>query len=122
MLKLLKKLTKKEWALAGVAFLLILFQVWMNLTMPDYMSEITTLVQTEGSEMSEILAAGGKMLLCALGALAAAALTAVCAARISANFSASLRSQVFNRVQAFSMEEIGRFSDSSLITLCDAEI
>ncbi len=116
MLKLLKKLTKKEWALAGVAFLLILFQVWMNLTMPDYMSEITTLVQTEGSEMSEILAAGGKMLLCALGALAAAALTAVCAARISANFSASLRSQVFNRVQAFSMEEIGRFSDSSLIT------
>ena len=116
MIKLLKNLTKKELALAGLAFLLILAQVYLNLTMPDYMSDMTVLVQTEGSAMADILAAGGKMLLCAVGSLLTAACTAVCAAKISANFSANLRGQVFNRVQSFSMEEIGRFSTSSLIT------
>ena len=65
MLKLLRKFTPKEWALSAVAFVLILIQVWLTLTMPDYMSEITMLVQTEGSAMSDILAAGGMMLLCA---------------------------------------------------------
>ena len=116
MIKLLKKLTKKDMALAGLAFLLILAQVYLNLTMPDYMSDMTVLVQTEGSDMADILAAGGKMLLCAVGSLLTAACIAVCAAKISANFSANLRGQVFNRVQSFSMEEIGRFSTSSLIT------
>ena len=66
MIKLLKKLTKKDMALAGLAFLLILAQVYLNLTMPDYMSDMTVLVQTEGSAMADILAAGGKMLLCGL--------------------------------------------------------
>ena len=116
MIKLLKKLTKKDMALAGLAFLLILAQVYLNLTMPDYMSDMTVLIQTEGSAMADILAAGGKMLLCAVGSLLTAACIAVCAAKISANFSANLRGQVFNRVQSFSMEEIGRFSTSSLIT------
>lgn len=116
MIKLLKKLTKKDMALAGLAFLLILAQVYLNLTMPDYMSDMTMLVQTEGSAMADILAAGGKMLLCAVGSLLTAACIAVCAAKISANFSANLRGQVFDRVQSFSMEEIGRFSTSSLIT------
>lgn len=116
MLRLLKRLTKWEWVLAAAAFVLILIQVGFNLTMPDYMSEITTLVQTEGSAMSAILTAGGKMLLCALGSLAAAMLVAVCAARISSNFSANLRSQLFRRVQSFTMGEIGRFSTASLIT------
>lgn len=116
MIKLLKKLTKKDMALAGLAFLLILAQVYLNLTMPDYMSDMTVLVQTEGSAMADILAAGGKMLLCAMGSLLTAACIAVCAAKISANFSANLRGQVFDRVQSFSMEEIGRFSTSSLIT------
>lgn len=116
MLKILKKFTKKEWALSCVAFALILVQVWCNLTMPDYMSEITQLVQTEGSAMADILAAGGKMLLFALGSLLSAAATVVCAAVISANFSANLRGQLFDRVQSFSMEEIGGFSTASLIT------
>ena len=116
MIKLLKKLTKKDLALAGLAFLLILAQVYLNLTMPDYMSDMTVLVQTEGSAMADILTAGGKMLLCAVGSLLTAACIAVCAAKISANFSANLRGQVFDRVQSFSMEEIGRFSTSSLIT------
>lgn len=116
MLKLLKRFTKTEWTLAVIALVLIFVQVWFNLTMPDYMSEITTLVQTEGSAMSAILAAGGKMLLCALGSLVSAALITVCAARIASNFSAILRGEVFDQVQSFSMAEIGKFSTASLIT------
>ena len=109
MIKLLKKLTKKDMALAGLAFLLILAQVYLNLTMPDYMSDMTVLVQTEGSAMADILAAGGKMLLCAVGSLLTAACIAVCAAKISANFSANLRGQVFNRVQSFQWKRSDAF-------------
>ena len=116
MLKLLKKLTLKDWILAVIAFAFIIVQVWLSLTMPDYMSEITKLVQTQGSEMSDILIAGGKMLACALGSLLSAVCTSICASRISANFSANLRGQVFHKVQSFSMEEIGNFSTASLIT------
>ena len=78
--------------------------------------DITGLVQTPGSEMGDILAAGGKMLLCALGSLAAAVITAVCAAKIATGFSKTLRGLLFEKVQSFSMEEIGRFSTASLIT------
>ena len=116
MLKLLKRFTVLEWALSVVAFALILIQVWLTLTMPDYMSEITMLVQTEGSAMSDILAAGGKMLLCALGSLLSSIATIICAARISSNFSANLRGELFDKVQSFSMKEIGGFSTASLIT------
>ncbi|MBO5197721.1 MAG: ABC transporter ATP-binding protein [Lachnospiraceae bacterium] len=116
MLKILKNLTKKEWSLAALALVFIVAQVWLDLTMPDYMSEITILVQTPGSEMSEILTAGGKMLLCALGSLIASVLTILCAARIGSNLSYTLRRQLFGKVQEFSMEEIGHFSTASLIT------
>ena len=94
----------------------IIVQVWLSLTMPDYMSEITKLVQTKGSKMNDILIAGGKMLACALGSLLAAVCTSICASKISSNFSANLRGQVFHKVQSFSMEEIGNFSTASLIT------
>ena len=116
MVKLLKKLTWKDFILAAVAFVFIIVQVWISLTMPDYMSEITKLVQTKGSKMNDILIAGGKMLACALGSLLAAVCTSICASKISSNFSANLRGQVFHKVQSFSMEEIGNFSTASLIT------
>lgn len=116
MVKLLKKLTWKDFILAAVAFVFIIVQVWLSLTMPDYMSEITKLVQTKGSKMNDILIAGGKMLACALGSLLAAVCTSICASKISSNFSANLRRQVFHKVQSFSMEEIGNFSTASLIT------
>lgn len=99
-----------------ISFVFILAQVWLDLTMPDYMSEITMLVQTEGSAMSDIWIAGGKMLLCALGSLVASIITSVFAAKVAANFSAVLRSRLFDKVQSFSMEEIGHFSTASLIT------
>lgn len=116
MVKLLKKLTWKDFILAAVAFVFIIVQVWLSLTMPDYMSEITKFVQTKGSKMNDILIAGGKMLACALGSLLAAVCTSICASKISSNFSANLRGQVFHKVQSFSMEEIGNFSTASLIT------
>lgn len=116
MLKLLKKFRKTEWLLACAAFVFIVLQVWMDLTIPDYMSEITTLVQTEGSAMRDILTAGGKMLGCALGSFAASVVTVICAARIASNFSSNLRDLLFRQVQSFTMGEIGKFSTASLIT------
>jgi len=115
-IKILKYLKPKEWLLAGVSLIFIVVQVWLDLKMPEYMSEITQLVQTPGSEMKDIWIAGGYMLLCALGSLAGAVIVGYFAAKIAASFSARLRSMLFNKVESFSMEEINRFSTSSLIT------
>ena len=114
--KLLKKFTKKDWTLVFLSAVFVVISVWMELTMPDYMSEITMLVQTAGSKMSDILIAGGKMLLCALGSLLASVVVSVCAARLSAGFGATIRGILFRKVMSFSMEEIGHFSTASLIT------
>lgn len=114
--KLLRNLGKREIGLALLSVLFVIVQVKLDLTVPDYMKHITELIQTEGSQMAEILQTGGKMLLCALGSLVAAMLTAVCAARVASNFSAVVRLKLFDSVQGFSMEEIGRFSTASLIT------
>lgn len=116
MLKLFRNFTKREWSFAAVAFAFIVAQVWLELKIPDYMSAITLLVQSPGSAMSEVLSAGGKMLLCALGSLVSAVTVAICVARIASNFGAALRLKLFDRVQSFSMEEIGHFSTASLIT------
>lgn len=116
MIKLLRNFTKKEWALTLLSVAFVVVQVWLELTMPDYMSEITRLVETEGSRMSEILAQGAMMLLCALGSLLASVVTVLCASRIASNFGGILRRKFFKKVQSFSMEEIGRFSTASLIT------
>lgn len=116
MLKLLKNLEPKEWFLFGISLMFIIAQVWLDLELPDYMSDITRLIQTPGSEMNEILVAGGWMLLCALGSLATSVVVAGIAARIAADLSARLRSNLFDKVQSFSMEEISNFSTASLIT------
>ena len=116
MLKILKYLKKKDWLYFAVALVFIVCQVKLELTMPEYMSEITMLVQTPGSEMADILYNGGMMLLCALGSLVACVITAVCSARVGSDLAAELRAQLFHKVQSFSMEEIGRFSTASLIT------
>ncbi|MDE5616847.1 MAG: ABC transporter ATP-binding protein, partial [Clostridia bacterium] len=116
MLKLLKKFTAVEWALAILAIGFVTLMVWFDLTLPDYMAEITLLVKTEGSAMSAILLAGGKMLGCALGSLICSVAVALAASKIASNFSASLRKTLFGKVQDFSMKEIGKFSTASLIT------
>ena len=116
MLKIFKYLKPNEWLMAGFSLIFIVAQVWLDLKMPEYMQEITMLVQTEGSAMSEIWIAGGFMLLCALGSLAGAVVVGFFAARIAASFSQRLRSMLFNKVDSFSTEEINKFSTSSLIT------
>lgn len=116
MTKLLRYLRSREWAVAALALVFIVVQVWLDLKSPEYMAEITRLVQVEGSTMPEILAAGGKMLSCSLGSLLAAVATAVCSAFIAAGFGGTMRAKMFHKVQSFSMEEIGRFSTPSLIT------
>lgn len=116
MLKILRNLNPKEWFLFCISVLFIVIQVWLDLELPDYMSEITRLIQMPDSEMSEILTAGGWMLLCALGSLVTSVIVAGIAARIASNFSYNVRSKLFNKVQSFSMEEINGFSTPSLIT------
>lgn len=116
MIKILKNLPKRNWFMMLFAIGFIVLQVWLDLTIPDYMADITALVQTDGSKMADIIAAGGKMLLCAFGSLAATVVVAIIASRVASDFSAVLRAKLFNKVQGFSMEEIGRFSTASLIT------
>ena len=116
MLKLLKNVTKKQWLLAMVCFALVITQVWLELKMPDYMSEITQLVQTEGSQMKDILINGGYMLLCAFGSLVAAVITGYITSIISSKFSMTIRKKIFEKVENLSMNEVKSFSTSSLIT------
>lgn len=116
MFRLLKRLKAVEWLQALVSLVFIVVQVWLDLKLPDYMSEITKLTQTPGSAMSDIWLAGGKMLLCALGSVASAVIVGYLASLIAASFSQRLRSQLFSKVDSFSMEEINRFSTDSLIT------
>lgn len=116
MLKLLKNLNKKEFAIMGLMVLFIVASVWLDLKMPDYMAAITRLVETEGSTMSEILKQGGMMLLCALGSFAITVIVGYLASRTSASLSMKIRKQLFTKVQKFSMEEMNKFSVSSLIT------
>ena len=116
MFKLLKKLKKKDWLLILLSTALIVFQVWLDLKLPDYMSQITQLVQTEGNQVSEILVEGSKMLLCALGSLASAVVVGYIASYIAASFSKTLRKDIFEKVENFSEGEVKKFSTSSLIT------
>jgi len=116
MLKIFKYLKPKEWTLIIASIVFIVGQVWLDLKLPDYMSKITTLVQTEGSKTSEIWSAGGKMLLCALGSMILAVIVGYFAAKVATSLSKELRKGVFEKTLSFSMEEINGFSIASLIT------
>lgn len=106
MLKILKYLTKKDWLLVLYSFAFVIVQVYLDLKLPDYMSEITMLVQTSNSEMGEILRAGGYMLSCALGSLLASFIVGYFAAKIATNLSWRLRSNVYDKIEGFSPAEI----------------
>lgn len=116
MVKIFQKMTKREWCMVLCSLVFIIAQVWLDLKMPEYMSTITVLVETSGSELSEILLNGGYMLLCAVGSMAAAMATGFFAAKVAAGLSKTLREQVFKKVMRFNSEEMGRFSTASLIT------
>ena len=114
MLKLLKKRT--EWIMVVISVILIALQVWLDLKMPDYMSNITVLVQTPNSEIKDILINGGYMLLCALGSLIFSILVGYLAATISAGLAKELRKSLFHKVEDMSMDDVKSFKTSSLIT------
>ena len=117
MLKVLKTLKWREWLYAVAAVGFIVLQVWLDLTMPDYMSQITQLaVMSDAANMPEIWKNGGLMLACALGSAVSSVAVGFFAARIAALVSFRLRSRVFDKVEGFSMEEINKFSTASLIT------
>lgn len=116
MIKLLKKMKPQDWCYALICIAFIVVQVWLDMTMPDYMQKLTVLIETPGSQMSEVWRAGGMMLLCSLGSVAAAVITAIFSARIGSDLGFALRGSLFKKVQSFSMEEIGKFSTASLIT------
>ena len=117
MIKLIaKQMNKVQWISMIFVLILIVMQVWLELTIPDYMSEITVLVQTEGSLISDILVVGAKMLLCAIVSAVLAGVVGFIIARISASAAQKIRSELFNKVQEFSSNEIKSFSTASLIT------
>lgn len=116
MLKLFRYFKKKDIGLILISICFTALCVYADLTIPDYMSDITRLIETSGTEMSDILSVGGKMLAYALLSMASSIVVCICAAALSNGFSARLRDMLFKKVQSFSMNEIGHFSTSSLIT------
>ena len=116
MWKIFKHLKRAEIIMIGISTLTVIGQVYLTLRIPDFMADITRLVQTEGSELSEVFRNGIWMLFCALGVMVLAVITGYFAARVATSFAKELRRQVFNKTLSFSMAEINKFSTASLIT------
>ena len=116
MIKLIKFFNKKDWVKIILCLIFTIGGVWLELKMPDYMSEITKLVQTDGSKMKDILINGGFMLACAFGSLLFTVATGYLAATISSDYSMKIRKAIFDKVEEASMQEIKKFKPSSLIT------
>ena len=116
MIRICKYLSKAEWFQLFVGLLFIVAGVWLQLKLPDYMADITRLVETPNSEMHDVWVAGGKMLAVALGAMLTTVAVGFITARVSASFTQRLRSMQFRRVESFGPEELNRFSTASLIT------
>ena len=116
MIKIIRYLNKKQWMQILLSFVFIITQVYLDLKIPDYMSKITMYVESPGHSVSDIIAEGKWMILCALGSLISAIIVGYLASKISASFSKNLRSRIFSKVESFSMKEINEFSTASLIT------
>lgn len=116
MFKLFKNLSKRDYVLFIVSLISIVVQVLLELKIPDYMQDITALLQDASTTTGDILVPGGYMLLCAFGSLISAIITGYCAANIGTHFEKNLRFKIFRKVNSFGMEEIKNFSTSSLIT------
>jgi len=116
MLNVFSRLRLREWLMIFVSIGFIVAQVWLDLRVPDYMSDVTRLVSTPGSAIGDVLIQGGNMLLCTLGSVMTAVIVGFFGAKVGARLSHRLRGDVFRRVEAFSLEEMGAFSTASLIT------
>lgn len=116
MIKLFRYLRKKDWLFVCISLCFIVFQVWIDLRLPDYMAEITRLIQTPDSALSSVVWAGMKMLACAILSMVAMFVVGYFVAQVAAGLSKRLREAVYDKVISFSMEEMGKFSTASLIT------
>lgn len=116
MLKILKNLKSREWILILISVIFIAVQVQLDLRLPDYMSEITELIMTEGTPLNDVLFKGGMMLLCTMGSVISAVAVGFFSAQVAASLSRRLRGRLFTKVTEFSLEEINYFSTPSLIT------
>ena len=113
MIKLFKNLKKIDIIYGLIAIIFIVFQVYLDLKMPDYMSKITVLVQSEVSELDEVLKYGGYMMACAFGSMISAVITGYLISTVSARFSKNVGRKLFDKVTSFSSEEINEFSTPS---------
>jgi len=116
MLKMLKKLSWKEWIMVAISVIFIAGQVWLDLKLPEFMSEITTLLTTGSSDMGAIWRNGGFMLACAIGSTLLSVIVGFFAARIAAKLGLVLRASIYSQIQDFSKSEMKQFSTASLIT------
>lgn len=116
LIRIIRYLNKKQWIQVLLSLVFIVTQVFLDLKIPDYMSKITMYVESPGHSVSDIIAEGKWMILCALGSLISAIIVGYLASKISASFSKNLRSRIFSKVESFSMKEINEFSTASLIT------
>ena len=116
MIKLLKKLKKKDLLIVFLCVLIIVFGVWVELRLPEYMSKITRLVETDGSSMKEIIKQGSYMLICAFFSMLSAIAVGYFTSSLSASFSLNIREKIFKKVNKLSVSEIKEFKTSSLIT------
>ena len=116
MLKLIKNFNLKDILVIISCIIIMVFQVWIELRLPEFMSEITRLLQTSGSTVGEILKQGGYMLLCAFGSMISAIVIGYLSSGLSASFSLRLREKIFKKVQRLGLSEVNKFSTSSLIT------
>ncbi len=116
MFKLFKKYQSKEYFMMFLVLVLVCVQVYFDLKLPDYMSEITKLVETEGSEMADILKNGVFMISCAFASLLASVFVGYLASNLSATLSLRVRKDLFDKVERLNMQELHQFSTGSLIT------
>ena len=116
MLKIFKNNKIKDWIFILIIGILVYAQVWLDLKLPDYMSSITKLVQTEGSKLEDILYNGGMMMLCAFGSLIGAIITGYFTSKFSSNLSMNIRKRLFDKIEDLSLAEINKYQTSSLIT------
>ena len=116
MLKIFKRLGKLEVLMIIASLVFVVIQVWLDLRVPEYMSEITIIVSSPSGTIRDIWREGGMMILCSLGNAASAVIIGFFAAKVGAGFSHRLRRDVFRRVEKFSMEEMNEFQTASLIT------
>ena len=116
MFKIFKRLSAREWGMILLSTAFICLGVWMDLKTPEYMSNITALLQTKGTTASDIMKPGSKMLMFSFGSFLMAVLVGFLAARTAASFTTRLRSDIFNQVMDYSDAEIKKFSIPSLLT------